>query len=110
MRGEFKGGGRNTTKKLHKDKNKIATRAFQLKKKLFLDEIIKGKIFGQSVAHLWVIEHQKRGLPHIHILIILADKRKTMFTREVDKLTCAELPPSLEELSITEEEKKKQQT
>ena len=84
----------------------LVARVFQLKKKQFLDDIIKGKIFGESIAHLWVIEHQKRGLPHIHILIILADKRKTMFAREVDKLTCAELPPSPHELGITEEDKK----
>ena len=29
-----------------------------------------------------------------------------MFAREVDKLTCAELPPSPHELGITEEDKK----
>ena len=60
----------------------LVARVFQLKKNQFLDDIIKGKIFGQSVAHLWVIEHQKQGLPHIHILIILADQRKTMFAKK----------------------------
>ena len=33
-----------------------------------------------------------------------------MFPREVDKLTCAELPPSPHELGITEEDKTKRRT
>ena len=37
----------------------LVSRVFQLKKNQFLDDLIKGKIFGESVAHLWVIEHQK---------------------------------------------------
>ena len=37
----------------------LVARVFKLKKEQFLDDIIKGKIFGESIAHLWVIEHQK---------------------------------------------------
>ena len=81
------------------DRPDLVARVFKLKKDEYLADIIKRKIFGEIAAYLWVIEFQKRGLPHIHILLILADQRKTMFAKEVDKLTYAELPPSPEELA-----------
>ena len=37
----------------------LVARVFKLKKDKFLDGIIKGKIFGETIAQLWVIEHQK---------------------------------------------------
>ena len=48
------------------------------------EELIKGEIFGLPVAHLWVIEFQKRGLPHAHILLILADDKRPRTPEDVD--------------------------
>ncbi|XP_076044787.1 uncharacterized protein LOC143027390 [Oratosquilla oratoria] len=42
-------------------------------------ELLTDKIFGEVSAHLYSIEWQKRGLPHVHILLISAeipDKKK----------------------------------
>ena len=84
----------------------LVARVFQSRKKQFIHDLIKGEIFGTPVAHLWVIEFQKRGLPHAHILIILADGKRPKTPQEVDKMTSAELPPSPHEAGITEEKRR----
>ena len=50
-----------------------------------------------------VIEFQKRGLPHAHILIILASDDRSMTADEVDLAVCAELPPDPEDAQDEEE-------
>ena len=58
------------------DRPDIVARVFQIKLQELLKDIVKGKIFGTVTAIMHVIEFQKRGLPHAHILLILesADK------------------------------------
>ena len=87
------------------DRPDIVARVFKQKKDQFINDLTKGKIFGEVVGRLWVIEFQKRGLPHIHILIILAKEDIPKLAQEVDQMVCAELPPSPEEEGISEEEK-----
>ena len=45
--------------------------AFHLKKEHLLSLITKEKYFGEVAAHCHVVEFQKRGLPHAHILVTL---------------------------------------
>jgi len=47
---------------------------------------------GKVVSHLYVVEFQKRGLPHAHILLILENKDKPKTTEDYDKIVSAELP------------------
>lgn len=47
---------------------------------------------GHVIAHLHVIEYQKRGLPHAHILIILKPEDRPVTADEIDKFVCAETP------------------
>lgn len=61
-------------------------RVFQLKKKAIIDYIYKHGIFGRAVAYVYTIEFQKRGLPHMHILIILAEGDRILSTDAID--TC----------------------
>ena len=44
-----------------------------------------------------VIEFQKRGLPHAHILIILAENERSLTPELVDSIVVAELPPNPED-------------
>ena len=55
------------------DRPDIIARVFRLKLQALCKELYKDGIFGVAVAHLHVIEFQKRGLPHAHILIILCE-------------------------------------
>ena len=71
----------------------IVARVFRLKKDQLMKDLTVGGLFGQTVAHMHVIEWQKRGLPHAHILIILANHDRMVNSELVDKLVMAELPP-----------------
>ncbi len=42
-----------------------------MKLKASMEAVIKDKIFGEIVAHVRVIEFQKRGLAHAHCIFIL---------------------------------------
>ena len=72
------------------DRPDIVARVFRLKLERLLHELLKDGIFGKVVAHLFVIEFQKRGLPHAHILLILKGQ---IFTDDMDEYVAAELPP-----------------
>ena len=48
----------------------IVSQVFEQKKKALIKLIDKG-FFGAIVAHIHTIEFEKRGLPHIHLLIFL---------------------------------------
>ena len=55
------------------DRPDLTTRVFRM----YLCQITdKKKILGRSVAHIQVIEFQKRGYPHAHIIIHLANEDK----------------------------------
>ena len=87
------------------DRPDLVARVFKMKKDQLIHDLTTGGIFGQTLAFLWVIEFQKRGLPHAHILTIMADEDRPKTSDQVDQIVSAELPPSPYELGISEEEK-----
>ena len=89
------------------NRSDIIARVFQLKLKALEEELYKKGIFGKSVAHLRVIEFQKRGLPHAHILVILHMDDRIRIGDDADKVVCAEIPPHPD--SITDQNPTKQQ-
>ena len=54
-------------------------------------------LFGKVVARVHVIEFQKRGLPHAHILLILDGPDKPRTPEHYDQYVCAELPDEKEQ-------------
>ncbi|KAK6021271.1 hypothetical protein OSTOST_13057 [Ostertagia ostertagi] len=74
------------------DRPDLVARAFHLRKKELQRELYKTHIFGKSVAHLGVIEFQKRGLPHCHMLMWLAEDAKLRRVEDIDRLISAEIP------------------
>ncbi|XP_043242049.1 uncharacterized protein LOC122391808 [Amphibalanus amphitrite] len=70
----------------------LVARVFQLKLKSLLQELTTHGIFGRTVAMLMVIEFQKRGLPHSHILIIVRPEDRPRTGEDVDAVISAELP------------------
>jgi len=56
-----------------------------------LEYIKDGRAFGELVTYCYVTEFQKRGNPHIHMVIRLKDGPRT--PEEYDKYVTARLPP-----------------
>ncbi|UYV71113.1 hypothetical protein LAZ67_8001784, partial [Cordylochernes scorpioides] len=69
----------------------LIARVFKLKLEQLLKEINEG-LFGTVKAMVYVIEFQKRGLPHAHILLILNGESKLRTEEDVDNVVWAEIP------------------
>ncbi|XP_074323021.1 uncharacterized protein LOC141659970 [Apium graveolens] len=67
----------------------IVSRVFKLKLDQLLDLIKKMNYFGKFMH---VIEFQKRGLPHVHMLIWLSPESRPNSIEKVDQLVSAEIP------------------
>ena len=74
------------------DRPDIVSRVFELKKNQLKDLILKKHIFGEVIACVYVIEFQKRGLPHMHMLIILKESDKPCNKEDIDSIVSAEIP------------------
>ncbi|XP_027169382.1 uncharacterized protein LOC113769103 [Coffea eugenioides] len=70
----------------------LCARVFQAKLEMLKEELFKKEIFGQVAAYTYVIEFQKRGLPHAHFLIILKPNSKLYSLDSYDQIVSAELP------------------
>ena len=70
----------------------IVSRVFALKLKQLLHDLDVGKFFGAIDAMVHVVEYQKRGLFHAHILLILKADDKPRCADDYDAIVCAEIP------------------
>jgi hypothetical protein len=74
------------------DRPDIVARVFSLKLKAMLNEIIHENLFGEVASWMYVIEFQKRGLPHCHLILIMKPGHKPTTAADVDSIVSAELP------------------
>ena len=74
----------------HQDHPDIVARVFWLKFKAMMEDIVERKIFGAVQGFVWRIEWQARGLPHVHLLIILVTPIR--LSRQIDAIVSAEIP------------------
>ncbi|KAL7555308.1 hypothetical protein ACHAWF_019019, partial [Thalassiosira exigua] len=72
------------------DRPDIVCRVFQLKRDKLIKAIKSEGIFGKCKATVGVIEFQKRGAPHLHLMIWLEDFDPT--PENIDNIICAEFP------------------
>ena len=73
----------------HSNRPDIVARVFRQKQKKLMDLICDHSVFGVTVAHIATVEFQKRGLPHVHILVWTKDKIQPS---QFDKVISAEFP------------------
>jgi hypothetical protein len=77
-----------------KDRPELVTCIFNLKLDTLLRDIKDG-VLGNVIAKIWVIEFQKRGLPHAHILLILDETSKLCTVEDFDSMVSVEIPDSI---------------
>ncbi|KAG2210809.1 hypothetical protein INT45_013594 [Circinella minor] len=70
----------------------ITSRIFRLKLKQLMHNFTKDMVLSTVVGHVHTVEFQKRGLPHAHILLILASENKPLTQEQCDDIVSAELP------------------
>ena len=74
------------------DRPDIVSRIFNIKKDELISTVVKEKLFGSVLAYVYVVEYQKRGLPHVHLLLTLKQNNKITTSDVVDKYISAEIP------------------
>uniref|UniRef100_A0A914H992 Helitron helicase-like domain-containing protein n=1 Tax=Globodera rostochiensis TaxID=31243 RepID=A0A914H992_GLORO len=71
----------------------ISDRLFIDKSKEFLKDIVQRQVMGPVKAWFYSVEHQERGLPHIHLCLILDFSRMQMSMEDyIDDYISAEIP------------------
>ncbi|GLB44068.1 putative helitron helicase-like domain at N-terminus [Lyophyllum shimeji] len=73
------------------NRSDLVIRVFYRKKDQLIEDIKKG-VFGKVVAYLFVIEFQKRGLPHMHCILFLDQESKLQTPEHIDSLISSEFP------------------
>ena len=74
------------------DRPDIVSCVFNLKLKELLDDLHERHVLGRVTAFVYTIEFQKRGLPHAHLILFLADADKPQTTQDIDRLVSAKIP------------------
>ena len=84
------------------DRPDLVARVFKQHLQELLKDITHTHVLGLPIAHVHVIEFQKRGLPHAHLLIILDQASKLHDAQDIDRLICAEIPDPVTEATLYE--------
>ncbi|KAK1382505.1 hypothetical protein POM88_020240 [Heracleum sosnowskyi] len=73
----------------------IVARVFKMKLDAMMNDFTKNDVLGRVLAVVYTIEFQKRGLPHAHIVLWLANEDKLVTPEQIDEVICAEIPDEL---------------
>ncbi|XP_033229726.1 uncharacterized protein LOC117181273 [Belonocnema kinseyi] len=85
------------------DRPDICARVFDIKKKYLFESITRQQLFGEVQAQVHLIEFQKRGLPHMHLLVTLKQNCKFVDAMiKVDNFLSAEIPDPCENKTLHE--------
>ncbi|KAI7963676.1 hypothetical protein MJO29_004103 [Puccinia striiformis f. sp. tritici] len=70
----------------------VVARVFNLKIKALMKRLIKMKRLGVVVAYVSTIEFQKRGTPHLHLMLTLSKECTPDTPEKINALVTAEIP------------------
>ncbi|KAH9613340.1 hypothetical protein KSS87_013368, partial [Heliosperma pusillum] len=79
------------------DRPDIVCLIFKIKLDELMTHLKDRHIFGRTMAAVYTVEFQKRGLPHAHILLFLDRDDKFPAAADVDKIIAAEIPDPIED-------------
>ncbi|KAG6537062.1 hypothetical protein ZIOFF_002140 [Zingiber officinale] len=84
------------------DRPDLITRVFKAKFEEFKKDILDRGVLGKVISYSYVIEYQKRGLLHVHMLIIFATSDKLHTPDDFDSVVRAEIPSPRDEVQLYE--------
>ena len=79
------------------DRPDLMDRVFRLKLDMLFTDLFVHGVFGRVVGDIHVVEYQKRGLPHAHILVCLHHDDKLRTVADYDRVVSARLPDKQEQ-------------
>jgi hypothetical protein len=74
------------------DRPDLMARVFNMKANALREHLCKKHIFGHAVARVWTIEYQKRGMPHMHLLLWVKERQLYLQPEIIDEVISAEIP------------------
>ncbi|KAK7260859.1 hypothetical protein RIF29_27158 [Crotalaria pallida] len=74
------------------DRPDLTARIFRSKFQQLKDDVINKGVLGKVKSYMYVTEFQKRGLPHVHMLLILENNDKLRNPEDYDSVVSAEIP------------------
>ncbi|XP_026378595.1 uncharacterized protein LOC113273038 [Papaver somniferum] len=80
----------------------LTTRVFRANLEDLKEDLFTKLIFGRIASHVHVVEFQKMGLPHVHMLIILRDEDKLQGPDDYEKIVREEILDPEEEPELHE--------
>ncbi|KAJ4772848.1 hypothetical protein LUZ62_057105 [Rhynchospora pubera] len=84
------------------DRPDLTCRVFRMKVQEMIKDLRERSCFGPVAALIYTIEFQKRGLPHVHIVLWLIDRTTLSTASGIDSVISAELPdPSIDPEAYT---------
>uniref|UniRef100_A0A0R0L851 ATP-dependent DNA helicase n=1 Tax=Glycine max TaxID=3847 RepID=A0A0R0L851_SOYBN len=82
------------------DRPNLISHVFRLKYEQMLFDLTKKHLLGKVVAYMHTIEFQKRGLPHVHLLLFLHPDNKYPSSDEIDQIISTEIPSRENDLKL----------
>ncbi|KAL3071933.1 hypothetical protein niasHS_017226 [Heterodera schachtii] len=70
----------------------VICRIFMDKATEFIRDVTERCVLGRVAGWCYSVEHQKRGMPHIHMLLILEKGGRITSPEQVDEYVCARIP------------------
>ncbi|XP_073153744.1 uncharacterized protein [Henckelia pumila] len=84
------------------DRPDLITWVFRAKFEEFKKDIVEKGVLGKVISYSYAIEFQKRGLPHVHMLVIFENIDKLRTPDDFDSVVRAEIPSRTEEPNLFE--------